>query len=149
MNQSGIFYVTGTTSYQISNEKTREAAAELEILREEIRLSGLPAPSFIHPQLPETPPYKVRLLCNVCQHWMETDNLDIMYSFMGGLETFSAEELELWRERRGAAGWFVRRHLSECFEGFAPGFLGIRAIHKDDPLWSTLDEEKREEPDEV
>ncbi|EEF57009.1 hypothetical protein [Pedosphaera parvula] len=147
IDQPGIFYVTGTTSIQLSRKRISEALAELESVKEKIRQSGLPTPSFIHPKLPEEPPRKVRLLCDICNHWVETDTLDLMESFMGISLTFVCEQREKWKSRRGTFGSFVNHHISRCFEGGQPGISGITAIHENDPRWATLNEANREEDD--
>ena len=145
MDGRGIFYVSGVTSYGVSKAESAEAAAELEAMRESILHSGLPAPSFIHPKLPEEPPTRVRLLCSVCHHWIEVDNLDLIYSFMGGLDMFSLEQRDAWKSRKGVSAPFVHRHISECFLGNESSPRGIEAIHERDPRWSTLDDANRDD----
>jgi hypothetical protein len=146
MNERGIFYVSGVTSYAISKEQATEAAAELEKVKEKIIRCGLPTPSFVHPKLPEEPPKKVRLVCSVCGRWVEVDNLRFICSFMEGLDMFSREQREAWKSQ-DVAGPFLHRHLSQCFLGYEPSPRGIVGIQEDDERWRTLSVADREDVD--
>lgn len=135
--EPGIFYVSGVTSYAIAEELTKAVHVELEAMRSNIRRSGLPAPSFVHPKLPDEPPKKIRLLCDVCGRWVEVNSLGLMYSFLDTLHGHFPEEREAWRAK-DVAGPFVRRHISEC------GGC-ITGIHEDDERWNELSPANRED----
>lgn len=144
IDERGIFYVSGVTYTGVFENTSAEAADELADLRKRISRLGLPTPSFVHPQMRDDPPTRVRLLCSVCGHWIEVSNAGLIYSFMDGLDMFSKEGEEA-RNAVGAAGPFMSRHLQDCCDGLPPNSLHIEGIQEDNPRWSMLDETKRED----
>lgn len=137
MNERGIFYVSGVTYSAITKVLSTEVIAMLATAKERITLTGIPVPSFVHPQSPESPPTRVRMLCSACGHWIEVSNTGLICSFMSGLDMFSREGEEA-KKVLDEAGPFVSRHIAQC-SAF------IEGVHEDDPRWHTLESGKREE----
>ena len=139
ISEPGIFYVTGVTYTGTSEEWPQEVtAAELAAARDQISRFGLPTPSFAHPKWPDRPPTNVRMVCPVCDHWVEVSNTGLIFSFSTGIEPDSEEGREAIKAFKIASP-FWERHQKQCQA------YRIRGIQEDDPRWSTLDPTKRED----
>jgi hypothetical protein len=133
---AGIFYVSGTHSYSFPSKRIIHLLPELEKLRAEIRNNGLPSPSFIHPELPDDPPIKLRLICDKCKNWIEVDNIGLMYTFLnGGI----LEPDERFGPRLNIAGPFMARHLGHGGS--------ISAFNEEDVRWNAPMPGQREFPE--
>lgn len=108
---------------------------DLEKLRAELRAEGLPNPTFIHPELPEDVPIKMRLICDKCRNWIEVSSVGLMYSFLRG-SNFEIDERfgpEIY-----AAGPFIQRHIEHG---------GMTAFNENDPRWNEPMAGEQEFPD--
>ena len=139
----GIFYVSGITFSSLANHELNGVSKRLQSLRESIARSGLPAASFTHPPLP--PPESVplvRIVCPVCEHWVEVAHDGLLYSFFDGLDRFSAEEEE-GRHAVSIAGPFVKNHF-QCLRG-RDDVSALVFLYPDDERYACLDAAKRTE----
>jgi hypothetical protein len=134
---AGIFYVSGTMSYSVAPQRISGLLPELEKLRVEISVNGLPTPSFTHPEPPEDPPIKVRLICDKCKNWIEVDSIGLMYSFMGGSHLESDER---FGPRLNIAGPFIVRHIAHGGS--------ISAFNEEDTRWAQPMQGEEEFPED-
>ncbi len=147
MERRGIFYVSGTHTFEIPRMTVLGAMAKFDAARLRIERCGLPAPSFVHPELPEEPPTRVRLLCSVCGRWTEVDNRGVVFSFMPDAHFFTDTDPDARRSLEHA-GKFMRAHLLSCLHVDKGPMRGsVVGIHQSDPRWATLDDSKREDED--
>jgi hypothetical protein len=141
LDAPGIFYTSGITHTSISLHEANGAAEALANVREWIADNGIPAPSFVHPPLEiDDEPKTVRIVCPVCQHWVEVDSRGLLYSFFDGLEPFS-QAYEEGQEAVHIAGPFVRNHFA-CLKDRDVNALIF--LYRGDYRYDLLDDAKRE-----
>lgn len=139
----GIFYVSGITFSSLVNRELHGLSYQLQLFRDSIARSGLPATSFTHPPLPPPEPAPlVRIVCPVCECWVEVAHDGLLYSFFDGLERFSPEEEE-GRRAVSIAGPFVRNHFS-CLRN-QDDVNALVFLYPDDERYACLDAAKRME----
>lgn len=144
IEEPGIFYVSGITTYSVPKMQVQGALAELHSAAEKISQFGLPTPSFTHPKLPEEPPTRVRLLCSACGRWAEVENLGIVFSLMGDMDMILKAYPDA-RQSTGHANSFMRRHLLSCLHVDEGPMRGtILGIQQSDPRWSRLESSKED-----
>lgn len=142
LDQPGIFYVSGTTSSSIALHEANGATQALGSIRERIAKTGLPAPSFVHPPLDDDEEATmVRIVCPVCEHWVEVDNCGLLYSFFDGLDPTS-QEYEEGQHAVQAAGPFVKSHFA-CLED-RDDVNALIFLYEDDERYALLDDSKRD-----
>jgi hypothetical protein len=132
----GIFYVTGTTTFQMPSAMVAGTLIALEASRDSIRKSGLPQPSFVHPMPPDPPPPKrTRLLCPGCHKWAEFDSTGIIYSLYEGLDPALSEH-RIGQQSGRRLGVFIEEHAS-CLK--LRSHIAFVFLHEGDPRYDALD----------
>lgn len=138
----GIFYVSGITYSSIGFHEANGIADTLTSIRNGIAQNGIPTPSFVHPQLEvDAAPKTVRIVCPVCERWVEVDHCGLLYSFFDGLDAFSPEH-EVGRQAVRVAGPFVKRHFA-CLNG-NDNFKALLFLYDGDERYATLADSKRD-----
>jgi hypothetical protein len=112
LDERGIFYVSGITYSGIGLQEANGVLESLQTIRNSIAKNGVPEPSFVHP----TPkvrnePKKVRIVCPVCERWLEVDNEGLLYSFCQGFDLYP-DNLTRMRETGQIAGPFIKKHFA-------------------------------------
>lgn len=142
LDQPGIFYVSGITFTSIALHEANGAVERLEAARACIEQNGIPAASFVHPSLKnDDEASRVRIVCPVCEHWVEVDNTGLLYSFFEGLDPFSDEYKEV-QQAAQTAGPFVKSHFS-CLQD-KRDVHALIFLYEDDEHYNLLDESKRD-----
>jgi hypothetical protein len=141
LDEPGIFYVSGITYTSIALHKANGATESLARFREWIDKNGIPAPSFIHPPLDDSgEPKTIRIVCPVCERWVEVDRAGLLYSFFDGLDRFS-EECKSGQQAVQTAGPFVKSHFA-CLKDSAEA-TALIFLYEDDERYNLLDASKR------
>ncbi len=140
LEEPGIFYVSGITFRSIAAYEANGAAASIRSMREWIAENGLPPPSFVHPPLEPDAPKTVRLVCPVCERWIEIDSSGLLYSFFDGLDRLSSE-FEEARQAAETARPFVESHFV-CLRD-REDVNALLFLYEDDERYQLLDESKR------
>jgi hypothetical protein len=120
------------------------AIADLTIIRERSELpSTVISPRFIFRKYrEELHPKHFRMLCPVCLHWKEFDQLRFMSSFFDGVIELD-ETNDIDRESNKHEREFVERHL-QCLMGPSANEGSLVCLYDSDERYHTLDNSMEE-----
>ncbi len=144
LDERGVFYVSGVIHSSVAPHEANGAAKALQHVRDWIEENGLPTPSFVHPPLKDDDgPKNLRIVCPVCERWVEVGHGGVIYSFFDGLDRLS-EEYQEGQLAVQIAGPFVKSHFA-CLAQSADA-KALVFLYEDDERYELLDESKRDGP---